>query len=157
MTTPIIELISENIKTAVNEITVATSFNQTLTGYRPKRNDFKDVVPADLLVLIIQGDEEEVEETVSNGVSKEWRQPYLLMALVIDSDAATTTYETRINQVKADLIKKLMTDPSRGGYALDTIPRPGIKIPENDYNWSGIVANFDVYYRTKINDPYTQI
>lgn len=157
MTTPILETISEDIKTAINAITVANGYNQTLIGYRPKREDYKDVMAEDLKVLIIQGDEDEIENTVSICGGKEWAQPYILMALVIDSDSATASIDTRINQVRADIQKKLMIDPSRGGNAIDTILLPSAKIPENDKNWTGIMVNIIVRYRVKISDPYTKL
>jgi len=157
MATPIIELISENIKTAINEITTANGYNQTLAGYRSKRIDFSDFRPENHKVLIVQADEDDADQVVQDGVAKEWAQPYMLLAIVVDSDAATTSIDTRINQVRADIQKKLMVDPTRGGYAIDTVLLPGEKIPENDLGYSGIVVNIVVNYRVKIEDPYTQI
>lgn len=157
MSNPIVELISDDIYDAINEITVANGFNQTLIAYRPKRDDIGDVVPEDLKVLVIQGDEEDGEITMQVGMWKEWQQPYVIMALVIDSDSSTDPIDTRKNQVRADIQKKLMVDPSRGGYAIDTTILPSESIPENDKGWTGINVYVVVKYRTKIDDPYTQV
>jgi len=78
------------------------------------------------------------------------------MALVIDSDSVGTSIDTRINQVRADLLKKLAADCSRGGYAIDTIPAGSEKFDDGE-GFTGIAVAIDVLYRTKENDPYTRI
>ena len=97
MTTPIIEYIAVNIETSVNEITVANNYNQDLVAIRPRRFDFKDVSPKDRVVLILQRDE---EEPAAEAIQTEtWLQLFDLVALVIDSDDAAASIDTRINQV----------------------------------------------------------
>jgi len=154
MSTPVLEQIASNIETSVNEITEANGYSQDLTAVRPRRNDYKDVSPDDLTVLIFQGDEE-IVETAPIGVA-EYRQPFMLFALVIDSDSETASMDTRRNQVRADIIKKLMTDTSRGGLAIDTLVEPSRMFDDED-GFAGIAVNFSVFYRTKPDDPYTQM
>ena len=114
MSTPIIESIAENIKTAVNLITVANGFNQTLTAVRPKRNDFYKTAWDDLTVLISQAEAEELEGGYG---TKEWRQNFMLVCIVIDSDDATASIDTRLNQVAADIFKKLLQN-NRGFFSI---------------------------------------
>ena len=152
MSTPIIEYIAENIKDAVNEITVANGFNQTLTAIRPKRNDFKDVSPDDLVVLIKQDNPETGEAAIGTA---DWNQPFWIMAIVLDSDNATDSIDTRINQVRADIEKKLMVDVTRGGYAYDTAILPSIEFNDGQ-GFSGIAVQIAVKYRTELEDPYTK-
>jgi len=152
MSTPIIENIAENIKTAINEITVANGYNQTLTCIRPRRNDFSDVSPDDLVVLLVQEGEEKDPTVIS---AETWMQTFSAMAMVIDSDKATVSIDTRINQVRADITKKLMVDAKRGNYAIDTIMLGSDKFDDGE-GFTGIAVKFAVKYRTKYEDPYTQ-
>lgn len=153
MSTPIVEHIAANIKTAVDTITVSNGFNQDLVAVRPKRNDFSDILPEDGKVLIWQGDEERPEEAVIS--AETWIQPFALMAIVLDSDDAETSIDTRLNQVRADIQKKLKEDIRRGGYAFDTEFLPSAKFDDGE-GFSGIAVNIAVYYRVKEDDPYTK-
>lgn len=153
MSTPVIENIAANILTTINTVKVANGDNQDLTAIRPRRNDFKDIVPRDLTVLIKQANEEEAEQEAIS--TKEWLQPFVIMAIVVDSDDATASIDTRINQVRADIQKKLMVDPTRGGYAFDTIVFPSAEFDDGE-GFTGIAVRIAVKYRTQINDPYTK-
>lgn len=153
MSTPVIEAIAVNIETAVNAITVANGFNQDLSAIRPKRVDFIDVAPKDLTVLIKQADEEQAKAQAVT--TQEWEQPFVIMAIVLDSDDAATSIDTRINQVRADIQKKLMADPTRGGNAIDTIILPSAEFDDGE-GFTGIAVRIAVKYRTQITDPYTK-
>lgn len=152
MSIPIIEHIAENIKKAIEGITEANGFNQDLTAIRPKRNDFADVSPDDLTILIVQADETEGESAVG---TKEWIQAFIIMALVIDSDRATDSIDTRINKVRADVEKKLKEDSYRGGHALDTDIDASIPFDDGE-GFTGIAIRVLVTYRVQYDDPYTQ-
>jgi len=154
MSTPIVEHIAANIATAIGQVTVANGFNQDLVAIRPKRLDYgQDLTPRDGHVLVMQG--AEAKETRPTG-GESWAQTFILWALVLDSDQATNSIDTRINQVRADIHKKLMEDPQRGGYALDT-ELVGSDIISDGRGFSGIALEITVHYRTKDDDPYTQI
>ena len=78
----------------------------------------------------------------------------MLIAYVIASDSETAALYTRLNEVRGDLEKALMADPTRGGYAIDTV----IRAPERfqfDAAVTGIVVACEVLYRTRIDDPFT--
>jgi len=152
MTTPRIEYIAVNIAAAIDEITVANEFNQTLVAVRPKRNDFDDVVPGNGKVLIVQ---QTAARDDSEGFgTAQWTQRFILMALVIDSDDATTSINTRHNQVASDIAKKLNEDITRGEYAFDTRIMESA-IFDDGPDFSGIAVAVDVSYRTSETDPYT--
>lgn len=154
MSTPRIEHIALNIKSAIDLITTANGFNQDLTAVRPKRNDWKDEPAEDNKVLIWQLDEKEPE---AEGMgSQQWIQPFSLIAYVIDSDTASASIDTRINQVRADIQKKLCEDVTRGGYAFDTAILPCAKFVDGE-GFSGIEVIIEVHYRTEEDDPYTGI
>ena len=152
MSTPITEHIAENIKTAINEITIANSFNQDLTAIRRKRTDFYDVAPDDGKVLIMQVEDERLEQPA--GVAS-WSQKFLITAIVIDSDKATSSIETRMAKVRDDIRKKLTEDTTRDGNAIDTICGPAAPFDDGE-SFTGIVLEIDAHYRTQFNDPYTK-
>jgi len=150
MSIPVIEHIAENIKDTINAITEANGFNQDLTAIRPKRNDFADISPDDLTVLIVQADETEDESPVG---TKQWVQAFIIMALIIDSDKATDSIDTRINKVRADVEKKLKEEPYRGDYAIDTDVDASTPFDDGE-GFTGIAIRALVRYRVKYDDPY---
>ena len=154
MSLPVKENIAVNILAAVNAITTVNGFNQDLTAIRPMRNDFKDVVPKDGVVLIKQANTEKPGGQPA-GPFVEWDQMYAIMAIVLDGDDVETTIDTRLNQVEADIQKKLMDDPTRGTKAIDTEILPSVEFDDGK-GFTGISVNIAVKYRTKIEDPYTQ-
>ena len=153
MSIPITEYIADDIKDAINDITEANGFNQDLTAIRRKRTDFRNVAPDDRTVIIIQIDDEPLEEPV--GVAS-WNQKYLIVAIVIDSDKATDSIETRLAKVRDDIRKKLVEDTRRAGYAIDTINGPAEPFDDGE-GFTGIVMELAVHYRTQYADPYTKI
>ena len=152
MSVPRIEYIALNIETAINEINVANNFNQNLSAVRPKRNDYKLEAPVDGKVLVWQDDEEKNEEAAIG--TQDWRQPFTLEAIVLDSDEATESIDTRLNKVCCDIQKKLLEDVTRGGYAYDTIIMPSMKFDDGE-GFSGIAVEVVVCYRTSYTDPYS--
>lgn len=153
MATPVSEYIAVNIEAAVNQVTIANGFNQDLLAVRRRRNDFPDIAPEEGKVLITQGDEESTASQFTG--TMQWLQAFELEAFVIDSDKALVSIDTRINQVIADLRKKLCEDHTRGGHAIDTIL--GGSSRYYDEGFSGTVVTIQVLYRTKEDDPYAQM
>lgn len=153
MSISIKENISANIKTAIAAITAANGFNQDLAAERPRRNDFSDIIPKDLTVLIKQAEEVKPEKQAYS--TTEWYLPFAIMAIVLDDDDETDSIEIRMNQVEADIQKKLMEDPTRGGNAIDTIILPSVEFDDNK-GFTGIAVYAAVAYRVQETDPYTQ-
>ena len=153
MSTPVKENIAVNIEAAINAITTGNGFNHTLTALRPRRTDYTDVTPKDCIVLIVQADEETVEEEAFN--TKEWHQPFVLMAIVLESDDASTSIDTKINQVDCDIKKKLREDPQRDSNAIDTEILASEKFDDGE-GFTGIAVKCVVRYRTLRDNPYTK-
>jgi hypothetical protein len=152
MSNPVIENIAVDIETAINAITIANGYNQTLVAVRPKRNDFAKLSWNDLTVLISQVE----AESPSNEMGyKRWRQYFILTCIVIDSDTAETPIDTRLNQVTADIVKKLYADIGRSNLGDDTNIHSAVPFVDKESAMSGIVIQISVDYRTKENDPYT--
>lgn len=156
MSDPVVEKIAANIKAAINAITEANGFSQDLVAVRPTRLGFEDnAVPGDLKVVIVQEDPEENEELSAEGnpAMKAWTQPFALVCFVISSDTAVVGIDTRLNQVRSDVEKKLMEDVTRGGQAIDTRLGGSMRFSEGP-NASGIIVVVNVLYRTRVDDPY---
>jgi len=153
MSTPIIEYIAENIKDSIDLIVAGEVYNQTLSAVRPKRTDFRNASWDDLTVLINQMSSRELE---SASMTKEWAQQFLLVAIVVDSDDSTDPIDTRLNQVRGDIEKKLAEDLTRGGYAIDTEINESTPWIDDEGRLSGVAVLITVHYRTKDNDPYTK-
>ncbi len=157
MADPVVEHIAENVKAAINAVTIANGFNQDLTATRPTRLGFADGEgQKDLTVLVVQEDPDEDEEssTEGNPPALAWIQPFWLIAYVLDSDSSTDAIDTRKNRVRSDIEKKLAEDRTRGGNAWDT----RIRAPESFVLGpaaSGIIVIVDVLYKTSEDDPYT--
>lgn len=152
MSTPIIESIAEFIKDAINTITVANGFNQTLKAIRPKRLYLNNEITDDLSVVIVQ---EKPIENEATATTRSWKQPFVIQAIIIDSDNETASIDTRLNQVRSDIEKKLCEDKKCGGNA------EYLKINSPDYiepseAFTGIVVNIEVYYTVEYNDPYVK-
>jgi len=152
MSIPIVEQIAASIAVDIAAITTANEYNQDLTAVRPKKVDFETAWD-DLTVLISQDTAVKDGEMTNN--CQQWRQTFFATAIVIDSDKAETSIDTRLNQVAADIQKKLMVDEYRGGLATDTIIMGAVGF-DDGAGFTGINVVFDVQYRTLINDPYTQ-
>jgi len=152
MSTPIIELIAENIKASINAITTVNGYNQDLKASRPKRSNFLLESWNDLDVIIIQGNVDRL--TDSMGLVT-WRQNFSLMAIVIDSSTSTDSIDTRCNQVRSDIEKKVMSDIRQSELAFDTVCSGANPFITDDGVLSGISVNISVDYRTKEDDPYS--
>ena len=152
MSTPVIESIAVDIAAVIAAITTDNGFNQDLTAQRPRRQDFSDVTPEDLLCLIVQNNASAEGGAVGCAT---WKETFEICVFVIDSDDATDSIDTRRNAVAADITKKLNEDITRGGYAYDTqiIDRAMFNDGEG---LSGVVVTVEVSYRTLLNDPYTK-
>lgn len=151
-TLPVIELIAADLATAINAITVAAGYNQTLTAVRPKRSDFAKAAWGDLTVLISQVEAEKL--SIEMGYAR-WRQYFILTCIVIDPDTAETSIDTRLNQVTADVVKKLYADIRRSDLADDTNIHSAVPFVDDESSMSGIAIQISVDYRTQEADPYT--
>ena len=154
MSTPVIENIALQLVALIGQITVGNGFNQTLTAVRPKRIHLEGDINTDGTVIIEQ---EGAEVAVDANEITQWRQAFTLQALVIDSDEATDPIDTRLNKVRSDIEKKLMsgTNWKLGGYAEGVLLRSAEKFIA-DPQVAGIAVNIDVLYSVLTNNPYSQ-
>ena len=153
MSDPIVEQIAKYIETLIDAVTIANGYQQDLVCLRPKRAFFLDAVTQDNTVILAQDAPSKVEASAFG--CQEWSQPFSLVAILMDSDAATTPIDTRLNTVRSDIEKKILANTTMGGLAIDTVVEPPAYFAENQM--TGIEVKINVHYRTKYDDPYTQI
>lgn len=152
MSTPIIELIAQNIATAVGQITIANDFNFDLTAIRPQNVTFSQQTINDGKVLIWQGDSRAVGEPAS--MSAEWNTDFFIEAVAVDA-ADYDSIDTLLSTVAADIEKKLKEDHTRGGYALDCA-FDGVSCVHTE-EFTSAAMTLIVHWRHKYDDPYNQI
>jgi len=154
MSTPIIEQIAVKLVALVNAITTGNGFNQTLTAVRPKRIHLEGDINTDNAVIIEQGDGTAAVDANETTI---WHQGFTLQALVIDSDDATAALDTRLNQVAADIIKKLFTGSNSNFDGLaDGIFLQGTERFIADPQLAGIAVNIIVQLPFDTANPYSQ-
>jgi hypothetical protein len=162
MSFPIIEQIAQELTATLNLITVAAGFEQDLHAGRLKQQDTDNIEDWLLAggcpystghVLVGQVTEDWLEEGAQN--TAEWKQSFAITCFAIVSDKAADSPDTQINQMVADIRKKLMLTYSRGGLALDTLLGPATFFRGKGFAGAEIIVI--VQYRTKIDDPYTRI
>jgi len=154
MSTPVIEEIAVKLVALINQITVGNGFNQTLTAVRPKRIHLEGDINTDKTVIIEQMDGTAALDANETTV---WHQGFAIQALVIDSDDATEALDTRLNQVAADIIKKLFTGSNSNFDGLaDGIFLQGTERFIADPQLAGIAVNIIVQLPFDTADPYTQ-
>lgn len=153
MATPIVETIAVNLAALIDGITEEAGYNFTLTTIRPKRIHLEGDVNTDRAVIVEAGDVEVVEQADTKLL---WRQEFFLQAIIYDSDDATEAIDTRLNKVRSDIEKKLMTADNYklGGYA-DGLMIKGAEKFIAEPRISGISVNVDVLYAVDIDDPYS--
>lgn len=142
MSTPVLETIAQALADTVAQI-------ESLTVLRPKRAYFWDEVTADLTVVIQQDAPSKGEHTY---YTQDWLQPFELLCLAQDSDQATASIDTRLNQLRADIEKKLLADDTLGGLAVGLTLEPPTYVSAGPL--TALVMRVIVHYRTAYHDPY---
>jgi hypothetical protein len=98
------EKISARILAIVNTVS-------GVTAVRPKRVHWVDEVTKSLTAIVRQTDLRVIHEDADpTGGTLICEQDYEITLAVVESDTATTTYETEANRVMADLIEALAGD-----------------------------------------------
>lgn len=153
MSIPVIENIAADILASINEITTGNGFNQTLAGKRPAAIDYLNADWDDLDVLITQVNSTE-EDKPLNTMTR--NQHFDIMAIIINAETSAVTIDTRLNQVFADIEKKMMEDPQRATLAIDTEVHDAVFFKDDAGGLTGVNIDVSVIYRTTLLDPYTQ-
>jgi len=150
-TDPRNEDLREAILSALGAITAGNGFNYTLTveNRKPTGNS-----RANYSVVLIPGVR---SPAASEPASKhDWQTQYTARCYFSQSEAdeATTATDKVLNQIVADVEKKLYEDPTFGGLAFDTILDGAVPFPDVGEAADGVDVNFNVHHRHARGNPY---
>ncbi len=146
------EKILQNLKTSLENITTDNGYNfdfneNTVQRWSMHGNSLVDV-PA---VILSPGDEEEKGRTL----------PYIqcdmtvyLDIFFIDNETDGIATDTYLNRLQGDIKKAILSDYTRGGYAIDTNVR-GTTVFETTegQQYAGIIIELGINYQHKRTDP----
>ncbi len=154
MSDSIRELIRENIKTALGQITTANGYNNTLAnvqGWKQRGNTIQDVPCA----IVSLGREE--KDPHPNPQATARLTVFIDIWARQDDDDETDTDEV-LDSLLLDVEKAVMADHTRGGYAEDTNTR-GITPFETieGQPQCGLMLELEILYKHKQTDPAAYI
>ncbi|MEO6077872.1 MAG: hypothetical protein ABIP54_03730 [Candidatus Andersenbacteria bacterium] len=149
MATTIIEYIAQNILTTLSGVTTGAGYNYTII---PSRHHQIGDKPQHLGVIVHQGDPQEL---VNSNAKQEWMAPFELECYVIQSESDTTPTDQYLNNLWGDIAKAILTDRTRGAYAIDTFVRKPEFFRNLDGSFEGITILVEVHYRTQLDNPFS--
>ncbi|MBN1435676.1 MAG: hypothetical protein JW936_01250 [Sedimentisphaerales bacterium] len=152
MPLPIIEQITADVAATIAELCEAEEYDIDLTVVRSRRSDFSDVTPAEGVVALVNL---VIRYAAAAGQVQPQTAVYVAEMYVEDS-SDSAVLDTRINARMADVIKKLLEDAQRATLASDTRITGVSKFFDSD-GFSGADIEFEIDFRTLVNDPYTKI
>jgi len=153
MADSILEKISQNLLTTLNEMSIANGYSANILFSRPLRKG-RDPLP-DTGVLFLTQLQETAEQDVSNQLQR-WIASYEIEIYLFFSEDLTTTVDSSKANIFADITKLLMTDAQRGvpHLAFDTFVNGFESFMDAEGSFEGISIEFDVDFRVFRNDPY---
>jgi len=155
MPDPLEEEIAQNVKTTVEGVTEEAGYNQTVAEVH-RLSTLEGFEPVNLHVVMLEDPPERDREQTPAGAHT-WRKVFGLVLYVRPSDTDTSPVDTKINRFRADVAKALMSDQTRGGYAVDTDVLDTAVVTDEQGRIQGHMLPVEVTYRHLETDPYTQV
>jgi hypothetical protein len=150
MTTSRREYILQNIKTALEAITVAHGYNNTVASVQrwAQKGNILQSVPA---IIINSGQEEKRQEPNPQVTCK---FTVYLDVWTRQDDTDTTPSDQVVSGLLLDVEKALMADYTRGGYAGDTRVMNNVPFETVDGMPSfGVQIEVEIIYKHLLTDP----
>lgn len=159
MPNSILEQVTINLVTTLNDLTVANGHSANITFTRPLRKG-RDPAP-DSGVVFISGLAETEGQDVYNQLQR-WLVTYEIEIYLFYSEDDTTPVDQHKANIFADITKLLMVDPQRGTpddasgphLAIYTFIRGFENFFDADGSFEGMTVTVDVDFRTFRNNPY---
>jgi len=151
----VLERIAEQVLDTVTGVTETAGYQVTVSPRRPTRMDWQDVNPLDKKAILVLDGQREAEEPAVNTDDRVATFAVYVLSMPAESD--TTAAETYCNRIAAAITQAMLADWTRGGLAEDTTAAEDDRSQARDDEWPGVILKFDVHYRTRLGDPYTQI
>lgn len=151
---PVVERITQNIVTALKELTTNAGLSANAVVHRP--NPAKPPAVVDFGMTVVQGDPEADDEIETTDGLKGWIQPYLIACDVVLPEDKITPIDRALNRIRSAVENKLREDPRRGGLAVDTvIMPPELSDTAEQARMGTVTVVAHVHYRT-LEDDDTQ-
>lgn len=158
-TLPRYELVMDNLLATLAGVTVANNYQVTLnqvTRNTPvgTNRDTNSGVIVDQGVCVRELDQEDADESPLQ--TRDYWLPIELLLAVFEPDDSLYPPRRRLQLMRADIIKALLADVSRGGNAQDTVVRPYSWVLDADA-WGavdGMSLPIRIRYREDYFDPY---
>lgn len=159
MSYPIVEKIAQAIETALEAVTTANGYQVDVAEVvRPKTRGI-DRVPAHGGIVLVQEEStsDDNYSAVGNPPAVGKKVTFYVAVIIRISESSDQSFDQASNYFVADITKALMADVHWDGLAIDS--KIGVEQPmmAEDNSFEGTAIPFEVIYRTKENDPYTQV
>ena len=152
MTETIREQVLSDIKTSLEELTIANGYNFDFTPETVQRWSMYGNSAVNLpLIVITAGDE---EEKPLSGNHEECRLTVYIDAFYVHNEDDQTATDTYINRLQGDIKKRILEDETRSGTALNTsIVGSSTFETVDGQAYAGIMIELLVTYRHKRDNP----
>jgi hypothetical protein len=141
---PIVESIAANVVSTLGSVVAGATYHYTITTAWA---DNEASTWGHLKALVAMDDATEREAPVNY---REWDQPFIIVIGYQATESDSTPSRTPLARLWSDVYRVLMTDHTRGGYAIDTRIEPPMFFADT------VVITATVQYRHKITDPTDQ-
>ncbi len=146
------ERILQNIKTALEAVTIANGYNFDFTPQTIQRWSMHGNRMVDMPMAVISpGDE---DETSSPHPFEECVLTVYLDVFFINDENDPVPTDTYLNRLQGDIKKAVLQDPTRGGDAIDTDVLGTTPFETTEAQpYAGIIMELRVRYRHLRSDP----
>jgi hypothetical protein len=148
--TPIAETLALKVLQRIQSVRRSNGFSVDLKAerYTNKREN----QPQDDTAVVFEGDDSVIDDRASGFM--EYHKPFFVKYFALESEDSAVSIDRRCNFARADIEKAVMSDVFWDGYALNTYLRGAQRFePGPAY---GVVVQFDIHYRVREDDPYSQ-
>lgn len=142
-------LITDNVVEVLNSVG-PPPYPVTLVVYDPVQ---RKPSSTESNCYVVVGDAERMpdEDTPANWIG--WVVTIEVMCVIVQDETSDIPIRTLVSDYAASVEKALLEDVSRGGFAVDTIPKSRLTdYPREGEAW--VQSNYEVHYRTAYGDPF---
>lgn len=153
MSYPICEQVAQLVLAAMETIKVSGGYGTNAIVERKLRYNRE----RDGLIVLHQLDPTRRGDPEQLQMHHEWDFPFVAICYVVEPEGSLTPIDRRINIVRSDVEKAIMTAFGQTAPTSITYARMGdpATIDDPEGRWFGVAVPFTMYYRTLFNDPYS--
>ena len=150
---PQIEQIARAIESRLQSVVSSVECNGSrINVIRPARIQWKQFDVEHLLVMLVQDAETYIEDRPQRLAERQ--QDFSIVMFAVPQDDDLTPVETILNQLRADIIQRVMDDPQFDGLAVDSWFPQAVNFQPAENEYEGMILTLTVQYRTRLNDEY---